>query len=105
MIRAFQLWLIAAISAAAVCWAAPPSRPKSPPDAHGAVKRTSHSWPLGGSREREQEVLSALEELGAEHEVELDQRGKPFQVVTWNGGDDGIERLAELERLRWLDLS
>ena len=46
-----------------------------------------------------------VEQLGAEVKTELDERGKPFLVVTWNGDDEGIERLSSRAAVRWLDLS
>ena len=61
-------------------------------------------WLRGPSRQHEA-ALAQIEELGAEHEVEHDERGRPFLVVTWNGGDEGLDQLRALDDLRWLDLS
>src|SRR5262245_29828148 len=62
-------------------------------------------WATGSSRQEQDRALAQLEALGAEHEIEQDARGKPFRVVTWNGGDEGLAQLRVLDDLRWLDCS
>ena len=57
------------------------------------------------SRQAHESALAQIEKLGAEHEIEQLDRGKPFLVVTWNGGDEGLDQLRGLDNLRWLDLS
>src|SRR5262249_55973090 len=90
--------------------AQPPAAPRKLP-ARGQQTATppGNSSPVrllsATSRPQRDAALAAIERAGGQVEVEHDVRGKPFLVVTWSGGDTGLERLKALDELRWLDLS
>ena len=46
-----------------------------------------------------------VEVTESKFKLESDARGKPFAVVAWSGGDEGLDRLQQTANLRWLDLS
>ena len=60
---------------------------------------------LGGpGREAQRRGAEQLAHRGAAVGEEKDARGESFHVVTWSGGDAGLELLLPIADLRWIDL-
>src|SRR5262245_9352523 len=94
------------IAGQAVAQRAPATRsaPQTPKSKNFSPFRLlSGSSPV--SAEQRATALAQLKRQGAETETERDPSGQSFLVITWNGADAGLEQLANLPEVRWLDLS